>query len=110
VYNTVQKGSVVPVKISIGCGGQNLTDLNPAIQLLKGDKSDGTETASDAIEIFSSSAADTTGVMRAVDGGYIYNLQVPSSAVAGQLFTIRVRSFGDSSMGASMYVVLKIRK
>jgi len=110
VYNTVQKGRVVPVKISIGCGGQNLTDLNPAIQLLKGDKSDGTETASDAIETFSSSAADTTGVMRAVDGGYIYNLQVPSTAVAGQLFTIRVRPFGDSSMGASMYVVLKIRK
>jgi hypothetical protein len=110
VYNTVQKGRVVPVKISIGCNGQNLTDLSPAIQLLKGDKSDGTETSSDAIETFSSSAADTTGFMRAVDDGYIYNLQVPSNAVAGDLYTIRVRPFGDSNTGASMYVVLKIRK
>jgi hypothetical protein len=110
VYNTVQKGRVVPVKISIGCDGQNLTDLSPAIQLLKGDKSDGTETSSDAVETFSSSAADTTGFMRAVDDGYIYNLQVPSNAVAGDLYTIRVRPFGDSNTGASMYVVLQIRK
>ncbi len=88
----------------------NLTGLNPAIQLLKGDKSDGTETGSDAIETFSSSSADTTGFMRAVDGGYIYNLQVPSNALAGDLLTIRVRPFGDDNPGASMYVVLKIRK
>jgi hypothetical protein len=110
VYNTVQKGRVVPVKISIGCDGQNLTDLSPAIQLLKGDAADGTVTDADAIETFSSSAADTTGFMRAVDDGYIYNLQVPGNAVAGDLFTIRVRPFGDSNTGASMYVVLKIRK
>jgi PKD repeat protein len=109
VYNTVQKGRVVPVKISIGCGGANLTDLSPAIQLLKGDKTAGGETASDAIETFSSSAADTTGFMRAVDGGYIYNLQVPSNALAGELFTIRVRPFGDS-ITSDMRVVLKIRK
>ena len=110
VYNMVQKGRVVPVKISIGCDDQNLTDLSPAIQILKGDKSDGTETSSDAIETLSSSAADTTGIMRAVDDGYIYNLQVPSNAVAGDLYTIRVRPFGDSNTSASMYVVLKIRK
>jgi hypothetical protein len=110
VYNAVQKGRVIPVKISIGCNGQNLTDLSPAIQLLKGDKSDGTETSSDAIETFSSSAADTTGIMRAVDDGYIYNLQVPNDAVAGDLYTIRVRPFGDSNTSASMYVVLQIRK
>jgi PKD domain len=109
VYNTVQKGRVVPVKISIGCEGQNLSGLNPAIQLLKGDKTAGGESASDAIETFSSSAADTTGLMRAVDGGYIYNLQVPSNAVAGELFTIRVRPFGDSNT-SDMRVVLKIRK
>jgi hypothetical protein len=110
MYNTVQKGRVVPVKISIGCEGQNLTGLDPAIQLLRGDKSDGSETGSDAIETFSSSSADTTGFMRAVDGGYIYNLQVPSDAAANDLYTIRVRPFGDSNTSASMYVVLKIRK
>jgi hypothetical protein len=110
MYNTVQKGRVVPVKISIGCDGQNLTDLSPAIQLLKGDAADGTQTDADAIETLSSSAADTTGFMRAVDDGYIYNLQVPGNAVADDLYTIRVRPFGDSNTGASMDVVLKIRK
>jgi hypothetical protein len=110
VFNTVQKGRVVPVKISIGCAGQNLSGLQPAIQLLKGDKSDGSETGSDAIETFSSSAADTTGIMRAVDDGYIYNLQVPTNAVANDLYTVRVRPFGDGNPGSSMYVVLKIRK
>jgi hypothetical protein len=48
--------------------------------------------------------------MRAVDGGYIYNLQVPTNALANDLFTIRVRPFGDGNAGSSMYVVLKIRK
>ena len=110
VFNTIQKGRVVPVKISIGCAGLNLSGLQPAIQLLKGDKSDGSETGSDAIETFSSSAADTTGIMRAVDDGYIYNLQVPTNAVANDLYTVRVRPFGDGNTGASMYVVLKIRK
>jgi hypothetical protein len=109
VYNTVQKGRVVPVKISIRCDGQDLSGLDPAIQLLKGDKTAGGESASDAIETFSSSAADTTGFMRAVDGGYIYNLQVPSNATAGELFTIRVRPFGDSN-ASDLRVVLKIRK
>ena len=108
--NLVQKGRVVPVKISIGCDATPLTGLNPAIQLLKGNQTSGTETASDAIETLSSSAADTTGVMRAIDGGYIYNLQVPSNAAAGDQFTIRVRPFGDSNTAASKYVVLKIRK
>src|SRR5215211_6346408 len=79
MYNTVQKGRVVPVKISIGCDGQNLTDLSPAIQLLTGDAADGNQTDADAIETLSSSAADTTGFMRAVDDGYIYNLQVPDN-------------------------------
>jgi hypothetical protein len=110
VFNTVQKGRVVPVKISIGCAGQNLSGLHPAIQLLKGDKSDGSESGSDAIETFSSSSADTTGFMRPVDDGYIYNLQVPTNALANDLFTIRVRPFGDDNAGSSMYVVLKIRK
>jgi hypothetical protein len=64
----------------------------------------------DAVETFSSSAADTTGFMRAVDDGYIYNLKVPTNAIANDLFTIKVRPFGDGNPGSSMYVVLKIRK
>ena len=48
--------------------------------------------------------------MRAVDDGYIYTLKVPTNAIANDLFTIRVRPFGDGNPGSSMYVVLKIRK
>jgi hypothetical protein len=112
VYNTVEKGRVVPVKISIGCGGVS-PELKPAIQLLKGDRTAGDENASDAVDTYSSSAADTTGVMRRVDGGYIYNLRVPTAYAdgtevkAGELLTVRVRPFGEGE--ASMYVVLKIK-
>jgi hypothetical protein len=116
VYNTVQKvpassktGRVIPVKISIGCGATNLTGLSPAIQLLKGDKSDGSETSTDAVETYSSAKADITGVMRQVDGGYIYNLEVPKNAAAGELYTVRVRPFGDINTSASMYVVLQVK-
>jgi hypothetical protein len=55
-------------------------------------------------------AADTTETMRQVDGGYIYNLQVPSNATANQEFTIRVDPFGATADHAAtgMYVVIKI--
>lgn len=109
VYNTVQKGRVVPVKIVVGCNGATLTGLSPAIQLLKGDATAGSEAGTDPVETLSVSAADTTGFMRAVDGGYIYNLQVPSNATSGQVYTIRVRPFGDSNPAASMYIALKIK-
>jgi hypothetical protein len=47
--------------------------------------------------------------MRPVDGGYIYNLQVPSNAAANQEFTIRVNPFGDTDHAATgMYVVIEI--
>jgi len=106
--NTVQKGRVIPVKISVGCGSSPLTGLKPAIQLFKGNSSDSAGTL-DPIETLSSSAADTTGYMRPVDGGYIYNLQVPSNATAGTFYTIRVSPLGDNT-GASKDAVLKIRK
>jgi hypothetical protein len=62
------------------------------------------------VETLSVSAADTTGVMRAADTFYLYNLQVPSNATAGTLYTIRVRPFGDSVPSAASYIVLKINK
>ena len=108
VNNTVQRGKTVPVKISIGCESNPLTGLQPAIKLLKGDQTPERETSSDAIETLASST-DTTGIMRPVEGGYIYNLKVPGNAQAGAKFTIRVRPFGDSNTEASMYVVLKIK-
>ncbi len=109
--NMVQKGQVVPVKISIGCGTTNLTNLTPHIQLLSGNVSPETESGSTTVTTTPVSAADTTQTMRPVDGGYIYNLQVPSNAAANQEFTIRVNPFGATADHAAtgMYVVIKIR-
>src|SRR5215213_7329745 len=108
--NLVQKGQVVPVEISIGCGTTNLTNLTPHIQLLSGNVSPETESGSTTVTTTSVLTADTTESMRQVDGGYIYNLQVPSNATANQEFTIRVDPFGATADHAAtgMYVVIKI--
>ena len=107
--NMVEKGQVVPVEISIGCGTNNLTNLTPHIQLLSGNVSPETESGSTTVRSISVLSADTTQTMRPVDGGYIYNLQVPSNAAANQEFTIRVNPFGDTDHTATgMYVVIKI--
>ena len=111
IYNAVQKGQVVPVKISVGCNGANLTGLTPKIQLLSGDIDPATDPGDSTLNVATASVsnADTTGQMRAIDGGYIYNLAVPGNATANTLFTIRVTPFGTAG-GGSMYVVIKIRK
>jgi hypothetical protein len=110
--NMVQKGQVVPVEISVGCGTINLTNLTPHIQLLSGNVSPEIESGSTAVTPTSVLAADTGQTMRPVDGGYIYNLQVPSNAAANQEFTIRVNPFGAAADHAAtgMYVVIKILK
>jgi len=109
IYNAVQKGQVVPVKISIGCNGSFLSGLHPAINLKSGDADPNTDLSDPTANVATSvSAADTSGVMREVDGQYIYNLAVPSNASANSLFTIYVRPFGGTS--PVMMVVLKIRK
>jgi len=109
-YNVVQKGRVIPIKIEIGCDETSLPGLAPSIQLLRGDVSTTAESGLDPIETLSSSAADTTGIMRDAGGHYMYNLKVPSNATVGQYFTVRVRPFGDSNPSASFYAVLKVRK
>lgn len=88
--NMVQRGKVLPVKASVSCNGVARTGLAPSIVLLRGDQTAGQETASDIVPTLSSAAVDTTGVMRATDTGYIYNLQVPDSSPAGSQFTIKV--------------------
>jgi VCBS repeat-containing protein len=109
--NMVQKGQVVPVRISIGCGATNLTNLTPHIQLLNGNFSPEIESGS-ATMTTSSVLADTGQTMRPVDGGYVYNLQVPGNAAANQEFTILVNPFGATADHAAtgMYVVIKIRE
>jgi hypothetical protein len=107
--NMVQKGRVVPVQIRVGCEGMPLTGLSPTIQLIAGDLLPDEEPAEGTTLIATSvSGADTTGVMRAADGGYIYNLQIPSNAPAGQKYTIRVRPWGTD--GAALNALLEIRK
>ena len=111
IFNTVQAGRVVPVKVSVGCGGVALAGLAPGIQLLKGNVSPTNEVGADPVETLSVSAADTTGLMRDAGGFYLYNLRVPSdaSATPGALYTIRVRPFGDTNPSAAMYIVLQIK-
>jgi hypothetical protein len=110
--NIVQKGQVIPVEIFVGCGTTNLTNLIPHIQLLSGNVSPETESGSTTVTTTPVLAADTTQTMRPVDGGYIYNLQVPNDAAANQKFTIRVNPFGATADHAAtgMYVVIKIGK
>ncbi len=110
--NVVQNGQIAPVEISVGCGTTNLTGLSPHIQLLGGNVSPEIETGSTTVTPTSVLAADTTQTMRQVDGGYIYNLQVPSNATANQEFTILVNPFGSTADHAAtgMYVVIKIRE
>ena len=109
IFNAVQKGQVVPVKISIGCNGVPLTGLTPLINLKSGEADPNTDLSDPTQNVATSvSAADTSGQMRPIDGGYIYNLAVPSNATANSLYTIYVRPFGGTS--PVMMVVLKIRK
>jgi hypothetical protein len=46
--------------------------------------------------------------MRTIDGGYIYNLQVPN--VANETYSIRVNPFGGSNASSNMFALLKTRK
>ncbi|HSB39036.1 MAG TPA: Ig-like domain-containing protein, partial [Gaiellaceae bacterium] len=106
--NLVQRGQVVPVKITIGCNGF-LSGLHPAISIRAGDY-DPTVDPSDPSYVVpdTSSAADTSGVMREGDGQYLYNLGVPSNGSAGQLYTVLVRPFGGTT--PTLYTALKIRR
>jgi hypothetical protein len=109
VFNKVKGGQVVPVKINVGCDGVPASGLSPAIQLLSGDVDPATDPGDGSIDLAtdSVSSADTTGVMRAADGQYIYNLRVPSGP-AGTKYTIRVRPTGTAGGGA-LYVVIQLR-
>lgn len=109
--NLVQKGRVLPVKISVGCGTNLLTGLTPDIRLFSGDPTAAVNEADFVVPAESVSSADTTGVMRPVDGGYIYNLQVPndSKATVGAKYYIRVSPFGINA-GQHMLISIQIRK
>jgi hypothetical protein len=98
-FNLVQKGSVVPVKITVGCNGF-LSGLHPLISIRAGAYDPGVDPSDPSYE--------SRGVMRENGQQYHYNLDVPSTASAGQLFTVLVRPFGGSS--PTLYAILKIKK
>jgi hypothetical protein len=107
--NTIIKGKVFPVKVSIGCGTTSVNGLTPAIQVLKGDVTPGTEVGTDAVETLSAASADTSGFMRqAGDGSYIYNLLAPNVSKT-EPYTIRVRPYGDSNPAAAMYILVEVK-
>ena len=107
-YNLVQSGQVVPVRVKVGCDGVSVDGLSPLIQVLSGDVDSATDADDPAQSVATTDAsgADTSKVMRAADGAYLYNLRVPTAS-ANTLFTVRVRPFDGR---AAVYVVLKIRK
>lgn len=89
--NLVRAGQVVPVRIFVGCDGARTGGLAPTISLVAGDIDPATSGDDPALVVPAADATgDTTGVMREVEDGYLYNLRVPHGP-AGALFTIRVR-------------------
>ena len=109
-YNLVQKGKVVPVKITVGCNGF-LSGLHPLISIRSGDYDPSVDPGDPSYEVPTTvSSADTSGVMREVtaDQQYVYNLGVPSNASVGALYTVLIRPFGGSA--PTLYAMLKIRK
>jgi hypothetical protein len=90
--------------VRIGCDGVSWAGLAPAITVVHAD---------DTYPASSVAAVDQPGVMREVDGMYLYNLRIPSSVgshnlVKGDELTIRVEPFG--SAGGALDVVVQIRK
>ena len=106
--NLVQRGQVVPVKMTVGCNGF-LSGLHPAIAIRAGDYDPNVDPTDPSYVVpDTASSADTSGVMREGNAQYMYNLGVPSNTSAGQLFTVLIRPFGGSV--PTVYAVLKIRR
>jgi hypothetical protein len=109
-FNVVNRGQIVPVKITVGCNGF-LSGLHPAISIRSGDYDPNVDPGDPSYTVPpSGSSADTSGVMREVtaDQQYMYNLAAPSTGPAGALYTVLIRPFGGSS--PTLYAVLKIKK
>jgi hypothetical protein len=98
VTDKLKNGQVLPVKVHVNdCAGSPVTTLTPAIRLVKGDLTPQSDDATVAITPTSSSAADTTGVMRSAGGGdYIYNMQVNLPQMNAD-YTVVVYPYGTSS-------------
>ncbi len=98
VTDKLRNGQVLPVKIRItDCSGNPVTNLTPAIKLAAGDQTAGvSDDLIVPIDVGSASAADTNGVMRFVDGAYIYNMKV-SVANLNTDYTIMIYPYATSA-------------
>jgi hypothetical protein len=104
--NLVRAGQVVPVRVVVGCDGTLLSGLAPTVSLVTGDVDPETTGDDPALVVPAADAAgDTTGVMREVDDGYLYNLRVPTGP-SGTLYTIRVR---PAAGAGPLSAVLQVR-
>jgi hypothetical protein len=105
--NLVNRGQVVPVKVTVGCNAF-LSGLQPLIAIRTGDYDPNVDADDPSYDVGDTAGnADAGGVMREAGDQYIYNLAVPT-APAGTLFTIAVRPFGGSA--PVLHALLKIRR
>jgi hypothetical protein len=98
VTDKLKNGQVLPVKVHVNdCSGAAATTLTPAIRLVKGDLTPQSDDTMTTITPTSTSAADTTGVMRSSGGGdYMYNMQV-NLATLNTDYTVVVYPYGTGS-------------
>jgi PKD repeat protein len=98
VTDKLKNGQVLPVKVRItDCAGVAVNTLAPAIRLVQGDATPQSDDTAVTITPTSSSAADTTGVMRSQGGGdYIYNMQVNLPKLSTD-YTVVIYPYGTTS-------------
>ena len=112
VADKLKNGQVLPVKIHLtDCSGGAVTNLTPAIRLVKGDKTPPIESSADLIEPVSVSSADTSGVMRGMGGGdYIYNMRVDvPKADLGAAYTIVIYPYGVTNGQQLGHIIVALK-
>jgi hypothetical protein len=112
VTDKLKNGQVLPVKVEIkDCNGNPVTGLQPAIQLKKGDLTAANDDTVVGITPESVSSADTTGIMRAADGHYMYNMRVnvPNSDLNTD-YTVIIYPYGLGNQLTSLRHVIRATK
>jgi hypothetical protein len=113
VTDKLRNGQVLPVKVEIqDCNGQPVTNLQPAIQLKRGDLTQSADDSLVTITPESVSSADTNGVMRLVDGHYQYNMRVnlPTADVGVADYTVMIYPYGLGNPSQTLRHVIRATK